>query len=154
MALGSFPYNMIIRTRKLFVGPLRHSKGVCNGVILGIEYNDSDPLTVQLTSDTTRLIAQCVYTQKRQSGMSADNTYRHFITIWTQEGLHGHFFDVTVTKNVPSTGALTYHGVQLIVDQMSSEPESEFYDGSGEADGATTFVVEADASPEVDAYGG
>lgn len=143
-------YNHVVQTRYLYAGPRKSGWAVCAGVELHCYFDDTDGLTVALSSNNGKLIGTCSFSQERQSGLVADNTKRHSIWIGCREGLAGNFFDVTTTKVVPSDGDWHYEGVNVALEPL--EREAEYQDGAGALTGATTFVVEADASPEVNAY--
>jgi hypothetical protein len=69
------------------------------------------------------------------------------------EGMTGNAFDVKITKTISATLATArkvhYHGCQL--EAEAENVEDEFTIGTAVRT-ARTFVVEADSTPEVDAY--
>ena len=151
----TLPYSMAGQTRYLYVNENdRKETGRAKKATIFIEFDDTDGLTITINVDGSRQTAVCTYVQTRQSGMAAEdsNLYRDMIDIFTLEDLrNGKHFDLTVSKVVPSDGDVEIFGQELTVYGDRKE-EEEFYDNTDSPSGANTFVVEADASPEVDAY--
>lgn len=144
-------YNMQVQTRYLFPGGRRDQWFEMRRAIFHCYFTDTDGLTATLTSDGSRLVGSCPWSQQRQSGLAADNTVRSNITIRPKTALAGHFFDTLWDKVIPSSGVVEYYGVQLETEQIRREPE--FSDETDDLTGATTYVVEADAGGgEVDAH--
>jgi len=149
---GAVSYSMKYRPRYYYVGPLKASSGQPKKLLLYLSFVDTDALTVDIYIDGSRIVLPCTFSQVRQSGMAADNTFRHFIVIEIQEVPRGTFFDYLLTKTIPTTGAVEFFGGEFIVDDIYMMPTDEFMTYCGAMTGSTTYVVQVDTSPEVSAY--
>jgi hypothetical protein len=150
---GALAYSMKYRTRYWYAGTLRCATADLKKILLYLYFQDTAGLTVNIYADGTRLVAPCTYSQVRQSGMAADNTFRHFVLITIKgDGIPGSFFDMLISKVVPSTGAIEFFGVEALIDNIQEMPKEEFMSASSALTGSTTYVVQADASPEVPAF--
>jgi hypothetical protein len=149
---GALSYSMNFRTRYLLAGALKASHGILEYVLLYLYFQDDKGLSITAYSDGARLVSPCTFSQVRQSGMAADNTFRHFIMDLIKPGMPGSFFDVLVSKVVPADGAVEFIGVELMIGNPQDLPKEEFMTASGALTGSTVFVVEADSSPEVPAF--
>lgn len=146
-------YKMVWQTRYIFAGPKGTEKRKPKKVILFIDFEDDEELKITINIDGTRLSASKVYSQTRQSGLSnsGSDTYRAFIVIKCKENLRaGNFFDIKVEKVVPSNGMVEVFAQEIELYPVT-QTEDEFFDTFDDATGSTTFVVKADASPEVEA---
>lgn len=151
---GTIAWNMVSQTRYLFSDADRKKIAKAQKVTIFIDFDDTDGLVVTLNVDGTRLVATCTYSQTRQSGMKSTgaDTYRDLIEIYALEAIRaGKHFDIKISKTIPTDGAVELFGQEItLLDGY--EEEEEFHDTFGAPTGAITFVVEADTSPEVDAY--
>lgn len=149
---GAISYDMIGETGYRNVGPRANSQALLERAIVYINFADTDGLVVTVTSDNGRLVSTCTYSQERQSGVAADNTVRDFVSIdaLSNDAHFGSKFKIRVAKTVPSTGDVEFFGAELELNQ--NENEAEFSDNFAAPTGATTFVAQADAVPEVNAY--
>lgn len=146
-------YKMKWQTRYLFSGPSGIEMRRAIKVLLNIDFEDDEDLIFTINVDGTRLTATKTYSQTRQSGVSSSgsDSYRSVITMFTKENLRpGKFHDLIISKVVPSDGNVEVFAQKILLGDETIQ-EDEFYDSFNDAAGATTFVVEADASPEVEA---
>lgn len=146
-------YKLVWQTRYIFAGPKGTEKRKPKKVILFIDFEDDEELKITINVDGSRQTASKVYSQTRQSGLSNSgaDTYRAFIVMICKEDLRaGNFFDIKVEKVVPSTGVVEVFAQEIELYPVT-QTEDEFYDTFDDATGSTTFVVKADASPEVEA---
>ena len=151
---GTIAWSMVAQTRYLFSDADRRKIAKPRKVTIFIDFDDTDGLTIMLNVDGTRLTASVTYSETRQSGMgnTGATVYRDLIEIYCLEAIRaGKHFDINVSKVVPADGDVELFGQELTLED-GYEEEEEFHDTIGSPSGATTFVVEADASPEVDAY--
>lgn len=146
-------YKMKWQTRYLFSGPSGIEMRRAIKVLLNIDFEDDEDLIFTINVDGTRLTATKTYSQTRQSGVSSSgsDSYRSVITMFTKENLRpGKFHDLIISKVVPSDGNVEVFAQKILLGDETIQ-EDEFYDSFNDVAGATTFVVEADASPEVEA---
>lgn len=151
---GDITWSMVSQTRYLYADEDRKKIAKPKKVTIFIDFDDTDGLTITFHVDGTRLTASCTYSQTRQSGMgnTGATIYRDLIEIFCREEIRaGKHFDINISKVVPADGDVELFGQELTIDD-GYEEEEEFHDTLDSVSGATTFVVEADASPEVDAY--
>lgn len=151
---GTIAWSMVSQTRYLYYDTDRKKVGKPKKVTIFIDFDDTDGLTITLNVDGTRLTASCTYSQTRQSGMinTGATIYRDLIDIFCREEIRaGKHFDIKISKVIPTDGDVELLGQELTVYD-GYEEEEEFHDTLDTASGAITFVVEADADPEVDAY--
>lgn len=151
---GDITWSMVSQTRYLYADEDRKKIAKPKKVTIFIDFDDTDGLTITFHVDGTRLTASCTYSQTRQSGMgnTGATIYRDLIEIFCPEEIRaGKHFDIKVSKVVPTDGDVELFGQELTIYE-GHEEEEEFFDTLDSASGAMTFVVEADASPEVDAY--
>jgi hypothetical protein len=147
---GAIAYSMKFQTRYLYSGALRCATASGKCCIVYITFVDTAGLTITVCGDGSRLTSECTFSQVRQSGIRADNTCRHFIMDLLQAGMDGiSFFDVLISKVVPSTGAVEFFGQELIITDVNEYPKEEFMSAASVATGATVHVEKADATPEV-----
>ena len=142
---GAIGYSMVARTRYLYAGSNHTDFATPKAAVVHMTFADSSGLTITVTCDATRLISANTYAQTRQSGMGADNLLRHFLwDVLPADGAgRGSFFDVKVSKVVPSTGAVEFFGTQIEVDDIVVE--REYSSPSSSYTGSTTYVKQADA---------
>ena len=149
---GAISYAMKFRPRYYYSGSNRFTRSTMKVFIAYLTFQDSGDLTITIYCDGTRLTVPCTYAQSRQSGVAADNTFRHYVAVLPHtDDIFGDFFDYLLSKVVPSTGAVEFFGGEFIVEPIN-EKEFEFLSGTSSPTGSTEFVVQVDTTPEVDAH--
>ena len=148
-------YKLDFETGYIYIAKSReYSRQVWSAAVF-LKWADSEDLIIYLTTDGGRLVSSATLAQERQSGTSGTYvaTVRNKITCIPKAGLWGSFVALRIVKTIPSTGVLDFHGASLKI--MPKEMPNEYFAALGaltSAYGGLTFVVEADASPEVNAY--
>ena len=145
-------YDMVAQTRYIYTSPAAKEFGAnVVAALIFIDFNDTDGLVVTINCDNNRITSSCTYTQNRQSGLDDTNAddYRDFIYILAKlSRFFGHFFDIKIVKTVPSDGDIELNDIKIQIEPTGENIEfSDVVD-----DPSNTFVDEADATPEVDAY--
>lgn len=127
---------------------------LCHAVNIYIDFNDTESFVIKIYSDINKQVATCTFSQNRNSGMISysDFQYRDFITIHTQQDLrHSFYYNIEITKQIPSNGSVELHGIKLILNDPIERISPEHQDTFGTASNVS-FVVEADTDPEVNAH--
>jgi hypothetical protein len=152
IAEGAIAYSMKFRPRYQYVGPLRSSMGQSRLLMLYLSYVDTDAAALNVYVDGSRLTIPCTMTVYKQTGMADDKTFRHAIAVKLHDVPRGSFFDYLLTKTVPTTGAVEFFGGEFMIEDISEAPSEEFMAFCGAMTGSSTFIVQMDTVPEVNAY--
>jgi hypothetical protein len=143
---GAHTYEMVAETAYRFLDPLHMACAKIAHGIVEIEFDDTDGLTVTVTSDGGRIVGPCTYSQKRQSGIAADNAYRRLVGVRMKGAMIGDRFKIRIAKTVPADGDVELFGAFLQGDPHHRE--IEFFDATADVNADTVFVVKADDDPE------
>ncbi len=137
--------------RPFWVGPNRDSTGTATKIINHVDFADTDGLEVTIKADESRTSLPTTYSQTRLSGRANTGMagYRETEVIPLGDGVHGSRFSILTKKTVPDDGDFEMHCPEIEI--VETQVEDEFQGTRGDYP-AVTFVVAADASPEVDAY--
>jgi hypothetical protein len=139
------------KPRPFYVGPYRDSRAIATKIFNRVDFADTDGLEVTIEADGARITLPTTYTQERQSGVSGSGSeaYRETEVISLVDGVHGARFSIETKKTIPTDGDVEIHCPEIEI--VPTEQGYEFQSASGSFP-STTFVVKADAVPEVDAY--
>ena len=149
---GAIPYSMAFRSRYCYSGPNRWNRAQLKALVCHIYFQDTGDLIITIFCDGTRLTVPCTYKQQRQSGAASDNTFRHYVAVLPHtDDIFGDFFDFLLSKVVPVDGKVEFFDGEFLIDTISTK-DWEFLSGTDLPTGSTEFVVQADASPEVNAH--
>ncbi len=150
-AEGSAAINTQWETRPIWSGAFREMQSIIQQILLRMKFADTDGLVVTIYADESRHVVPTTYVQTRESGVTVvgSTAYRKSIVINAKDGILGSFFTIFINKTVPTTGDFEIFSPELLVEPVSNEAE---FQGAGGAVPALTYVENANADPEVDAF--
>lgn len=139
------------KPRPFYVGPYRDNTGMAMKIINHVDFGDTDGLIISIEADESRTVLPTTYAQTRQSGVANTGmaAYRETEVIPLGDGIPGSRFTIETKKTVPADGDFEIHCPEIEV--IPTQSDEEFLATIGTYPD-TTFVVKADAVPEVDAY--
>lgn len=148
---GTAEINVKWETRPIWTSYFREKKSVAQKILLRMKYADTETFTVTITADESRKIVANVYSQVRQSGITASGMedYRKSIVINLKSGIIGSFFTILHDKVVPSTGIVEIYSTELITNTIDCEAE---FQGAGATVSQETYVDNANETPEIDVF--
>jgi hypothetical protein len=143
-------FEMKIESRHLFADPATWAQRIRDMRLrVHMNFDDTDGLVLQISTDGGRLVASCTYSADRQSGAEEDNTVRNFIDVVAKQWMFGDFVKISVTKTVPTDGDVEYFWAQI--QGETTEYDGEHINAFEQPTGNTTLVVDAD-DDETDAH--
>jgi hypothetical protein len=157
-------FEMALTSGRIWIAKSREYARQLYALILFLNWQDDLKLHMKMITDLGnsnygRLQCEGDFAQARQSGVAnaapgwIANTgvqqYRNKVTAMPPRGFWGACVDVSITKMIPTTGKIDYHGFALkVIGRDISNDVFSKIGAISSPTGALSFVVKADAIPE------